>query len=71
MPTYVSLSLLLLPLLGAGCNTPSIPLGKPVNISIALEQALKGSCNFSNEQAAQRQARGVDAYLSWRTGQVA
>lgn len=60
MRTYVPLSLLLLTFLVAGCNTPPIPPGKPVDIPTALEQVLAGLCNFRNEQAARKQDWGVD-----------
>jgi hypothetical protein len=54
------LALFVLPFLVAGCNTPPIPPGKPVDIPTALEQVLEGVCNFKKQQAARNQDWGVD-----------
>ncbi|SAL68293.1 hypothetical protein [Caballeronia humi] len=59
MRAYLSLPLCLLPFLVAGCNTPPIPPGKPVDIPTALEQVMEGLCNFKKNQAARQQDWGV------------
>jgi hypothetical protein len=46
-------------LLIAGCNTPPIQPGKPVDIPTALEQALQGLCNFRKAEASRKQDRAV------------
>jgi hypothetical protein len=43
----------------AGCNTPPIPPGKPIDIPTALNQVMEGLCNFRKNQAAHRQDWGV------------
>ena len=43
----------------AGCNTPPIPPGKPVDIPTALKQVMEGLCNFRKDQAAHRQDAGA------------
>ena len=57
MRAYRSL-VVVLPFLIAGCNTPPIPPGKPVDIPTALEQVLDGLCNFEKTQAARKQSGG-------------
>ncbi|MEM5389917.1 hypothetical protein VSR68_41345 [Paraburkholderia phymatum] len=59
MRAWLSLPLCVLPFLTAGCNTPPIPPGKPVDIPTALEQVLQGLCNFRKTEAARKQDRGV------------
>ncbi|SIT46626.1 conserved hypothetical protein [Paraburkholderia piptadeniae] len=59
MRAYLSFPLSALLLLIAGCNTPPIPPGKPVDIPTALEQVLEGLCNFRKTEAARKQDWGV------------
>ena len=59
MRASVCLSLAVLPCLIAGCNTPPIPPGKPVDIPTALEQVLEGLCNFKKDQASRKEDLGV------------
>jgi len=54
-----NVALVVLPLLVAGCNTPPIPPGKPVDIPTALKQVMDGLCNFRKDQAAHKQDSGV------------
>ncbi|WNC94501.1 hypothetical protein RI103_35695 [Paraburkholderia sp. FT54] len=53
------LAVIVFPFLVAGCNTPPIPPGKPVDIPTALEQVMVGLCNFKKEQAARGKDWGV------------
>jgi hypothetical protein len=53
------LALVVLPVLAAGCNTPPIPPGKPIDIPTALEQVMVGLCNFKKEEAARRHDWGA------------
>lgn len=48
-----------LPFVLAGCNTPPIPPGKPVDIPTALHHVLEGLCNFKKDEAARGQGQGV------------
>lgn len=59
MRAHLSVLPCLLSFLVAGCNTPPIPQGKPVDIPTALEQVMEGLCNFKKNQAAQKQDWGV------------
>jgi hypothetical protein len=59
MRAYLSVPLLLLPFLVAGCNTPPIPPGKPIDIPTALEQVMDGLCNFKKTEAARKQDRSA------------
>ncbi|SAK58996.1 hypothetical protein AWB77_01927 [Caballeronia fortuita] len=43
----------------AGCNTPPVPAGKPVDIPTALQNVLDGLCDFKKAQAAGKQDYGV------------
>ena len=49
-----SLAVLALAVFIAGCNTPPIPAGKPVDIPTALENVLKGICDFKKTDAARK-----------------
>ncbi|NLP64767.1 hypothetical protein [Paraburkholderia sacchari] len=51
--------LIALPFVVAGCNTPPIPPGKPVDIPTALQNVLEGLCKFKKDEAARGQDRGV------------
>jgi hypothetical protein len=53
------LALIVFAVLLAGCNTPPIPPGKPLDIPTALEQVMQGLCSFKKEQAARGQDAGV------------
>lgn len=53
------LALIVLPFLAAGCNTPPIPPGKPIDIPTALEQVMVGLCNFKKDQAARHRDWGA------------
>jgi hypothetical protein len=53
------LPLLVVSTLVAGCNTPPIPPGKPVDISTALAQVLNGLCDAKTNLAARQQELGV------------
>ncbi|MEM5341965.1 hypothetical protein [Paraburkholderia azotifigens] len=55
----VHLALIVLPILAAGCNTPPIPPGKPIDIPTALQQVMVGLCNFKKEEAARRHDWGA------------
>ncbi|SIT36184.1 conserved hypothetical protein [Paraburkholderia ribeironis] len=59
MRAYLSFPLCVLPFLVAGCNTPPIPPGKPVDIPTALEQVLAGLCDAKKNLAARKQDFGV------------
>ncbi|CAB3745781.1 hypothetical protein [Paraburkholderia humisilvae] len=59
MRAYLSLPLIVLPFLVAGCNTPPIPPGKPVDISTALEHVLDGLCDAQKNLAARQKDLGV------------
>ncbi|WP_321795673.1 hypothetical protein [Caballeronia sp. J97] len=59
MRVHFSLPVLALSLLAAGCNTPPIPAGKPVDIPTALQNVLQGLCDFKKAQAAGQQDYGV------------
>ncbi|SAL84426.1 hypothetical protein AWB74_06935 [Caballeronia arvi] len=59
MRVKVSLALLALSVLVAGCNTPPIPPGKSVDIPTALQNVLDGLCEFKKAQAAGKQNYGV------------
>jgi hypothetical protein len=53
------LFVLILPFLVAGCNTPPIPPGKPVDLPTALKQVLDGLCDAQKDLAARQQEMGV------------
>ncbi|WP_241024495.1 hypothetical protein [Burkholderia sp. Ac-20365] len=53
------LALVVVALLVAGCNTPPIPPGKPIDIPTALEQVMAGLCNFKKDQAAHGKDWGI------------
>ncbi|GAB7524577.1 hypothetical protein [Paraburkholderia sp. 2C] len=53
------LHLLAVSTLIAGCNTPPIPPGKPVDISTALGQVLDGLCDAKKNLAARQKELGV------------
>jgi hypothetical protein len=59
MRAYVSLPVLALAILLAGCNTPPIPPGKSVDIPTALQNVLEGLCEFNKAQAEHKQDYGV------------
>ncbi|BBP97162.1 hypothetical protein BSFA1_22910 [Burkholderia sp. SFA1] len=59
MRANVSLPLLALSLLVAGCNTPPIPPGKSVDIPTALQNVLDGLCDFKKAQASGAHDYGV------------
>lgn len=59
MNAHVPLSVLMLAVLMAGCNTPPIPPGKSVDIPTALENVLDGLCRFKKAQADGKQNYGV------------
>ncbi|MFM0140315.1 hypothetical protein [Caballeronia grimmiae] len=59
MRDAVSLAVLALAILVAGCNTPPIPPGKSVDIPTALENILKGICDFERNESARRTDYGV------------
>jgi hypothetical protein len=53
------LFVLILPFLVAGCNTPPIPPGKPVDLPTALKQVLDGLCDAQKDLAARQQEMGL------------
>ncbi|WP_233873358.1 hypothetical protein [Paraburkholderia adhaesiva] len=59
MRALLSPFLIALPFVVAGCNTPPIPPGKPVDISTALRSVLEGLCDFKKDEAARGQGQGV------------
>jgi len=59
MRALLSPFLIALPFVVAGCNTPPIPPGKPVDIPTALHNVMEGLCNFKKDEAARGQGRGV------------
>ncbi|SAK59931.1 hypothetical protein AWB76_02811 [Caballeronia temeraria] len=59
MRVMFTLPLLAVSLLVAGCNTPPIPAGKPVDIPTALQNVLQGLCDFKKTRAAGGQDYGV------------
>jgi hypothetical protein len=59
MRAHLTLPLVVLPFLVAGCNTPPIPPGKSVDIPTAMEQVLAGLCSFKKDLAAHKQDWGV------------
>jgi len=59
MRARFSALLLFAPFMIAGCNTPPIPPGKPVDIPTALAQVADGLCAFRKSLAENPQYRGV------------
>ncbi|WP_250475111.1 hypothetical protein [Caballeronia sp. GAFFF1] len=63
MRTHVLLAVLVATVVVMGCNTPPIPPGKPVDIPTALENVLKGLCDFKQTEAkhARNYAATIDS----------
>jgi hypothetical protein len=59
MRTFLTLPIVAATLLIAGCNTPPIPPGKPVDIPTALQQVTENLCAFRKDLEARGQNRGV------------
>lgn len=59
MRVHISLVVLASAVLVTGCNTPPIAPGKPVDIPTALENVLKGLCDFKKTEAARTENYGV------------
>jgi hypothetical protein len=59
MRAFLSLPLMVLPILLVGCNTPPIPPGKPVDIPTVMQQVLDGLCQAEKNFAARQQDLGV------------
>ncbi|BAN26582.1 hypothetical protein [Caballeronia insecticola] len=59
MRLHVLLPFFALLIVLAGCNTPPVPAGKPVDIPTALQNVLEGLCNFRKAQAQHPQDYGV------------
>jgi hypothetical protein len=56
---HARVAVVVLPFVVAGCNTPPIPPGKPVDIPTALAQVMQGLCHFRQDQAARKRDYGV------------
>ncbi|WER49969.1 hypothetical protein CupriaWKF_22975 [Cupriavidus sp. WKF15] len=59
MRAFLTLPIMFASLLMAGCNTPPIPPGKPVDIPTALQQVTDNLCAFRKDLEARGQGRGV------------
>ncbi|CAB3754648.1 hypothetical protein [Paraburkholderia solisilvae] len=59
MRAYLCVLLFVASFLIAGCNTPPIPPGKPVDIPTALKQVMDGLCDAKKDLVARQQDAGV------------